>query len=118
MASTSTNLVIDIGNSRTKYGLFAGSDMLLSGQTDGDPRADLLHLAYNHQVKNIIISSTGTSELELQEAFRDFDLVLLDHHTPLPFQLLYDTPNTLGRDRIGSSSGGATTFSECPLPRS
>jgi type III pantothenate kinase len=111
MGSQTSNLIIDIGNSRTKYGLFVGDDLESEGVFTGDPTVDLLHLAYNQKVKRIIISSTGMHVEPIQRALgADFRILVLDHRTPLPFRVDYLTPETLGRDRLAAVAGAQHLF--------
>lgn len=111
MGSQTSNLIIDIGNSRTKYGLFLGDDLQSQGVFSDDPTIDLQHLAYNQKVKNIIISSTGIEAESIRKTFAtDFRTLVLDHETPLPFRVDYETPETLGRDRLAAVAGAQHLF--------
>lgn len=101
------NLVIDIGNTRTKYGVFYQEKLVEERLNMGLQLGDILSLATNHAVENIIYSSVAevwpaewTPELAAQ-----YRLWSLDEHTLLPFVNGYATPATLGKDRLAAVAG-------------
>lgn len=93
------NLCIDIGNTSTKAALFSENkevDFIKPFSAN-----HLVELRKQYEL-NILVSKTGAnSELEsmLEESH------FLTHHTPIPIQLDYATPHTLGRDRIATAVG-------------
>ena len=107
------NLVIDIGNSRTKLALFNQHDLMFS--------VPIGHLTLNHlkmlkeehtQLTQAILSSVKPVDDELlQFLSENFDLFIeLDHLTKLPIENLYETPETLGKDRIAAAVGANELF--------
>jgi type III pantothenate kinase len=107
------NLVIDIGNSRTKIALFNQHDLMFNVPMD--------HLAVSHvkmlldehpQLKKVILSTVKPSDEELKNFLAEnFDEFLeLDHRTKLPIENLYETPETLGKDRIAAAVGANELF--------
>ncbi|MDP2335015.1 MAG: type III pantothenate kinase [Bacteroidota bacterium] len=107
------NLVIDIGNSRTKIALFNQHDLMFNVPID--------HLTANHvkmlkdehpQLNQAILSSVKPVELELSRFLSEnFDFFLeLDHLTGLPIENLYETPETLGKDRLAAAIGANELF--------
>ncbi|MCB0703991.1 MAG: type III pantothenate kinase [Saprospiraceae bacterium] len=113
MPNLPTNMAVDVGNSRIKYGLFAGDQLLQTGVLDTYDTHELQHLAYNHQVKNIIISSTGADTSQIRQRLEaDFRTISLDHITPLPVKVAYETPETLGKDRLAAIVGASHLFPE------
>jgi len=107
------NLVIDIGNSRTKIALFNQYDLMFNVPID--------HLTVNHvhslkadypQLNKAILSSVKPYDEELKRFLsEEFDQFLeLDHHTKLPIGNLYETPETLGKDRIAAAVGANELF--------
>ena len=79
------------------------------------------HLAVSHikmlldehpQLKKVILSSVKPSDEELKHFLAEnFDQFLeLDHHTELPIGNLYETPETLGKDRIAAAVGANELF--------
>ena len=101
------NLVIDIGNSRVKYGVFLDGELHSEHHNKALSSADIFSLATNHSLKNIIYSSVATvlpADLE-EEIRKNFRLLQLDQHLPLPFVNAYATPATLGKDRLAAAAG-------------
>lgn len=101
------NLTIDIGNTRAKTGLFAGSELLARQVWEIGDLTDILTYATNHQVKNVILSTVGKPiDPALEAAFSQrFFYLQLDHQTSLPIENAYGTPETLGKDRLAAVVG-------------
>lgn len=106
------NLSIDIGNSRIKIGLFEDSQLIQKWSWEHGQAKELLALATNHRVKNIILSTVaGVLPAEVEEAFRkDYFYLSLNNLTPLPFNNQYRTPETLGKDRLAAVAGALSLF--------
>lgn len=101
------NLVIDIGNTRVKYGLFLEGRLETVGTASTLRQADIFELATNQNIENIIYSSVAAPlppELEAEWS-EQFYLLALDEHTALPFVNDYATPATLGKDRLAAVAG-------------
>lgn len=106
------NLVIDIGNTRAKAALF-DADRLVSRTSW--PEVEIAGLAAfltNQKVKSVILSSVRRAvdpeiERELEKTGR---LVRFSHATPVPVQVAYQTPETLGLDRIAAAAGAFARF--------
>jgi len=108
------NLVTDIGNTRSKAGLFQGGELVEQWSWAHEKFSfELLKtIATNHRVQNIILSTvrqlpedSGWASIE-----DDFFCLLLSETTPLPFQNLYRTPQTLGKDRLAAVAGAQALF--------
>ena len=101
-------LCIDIGNSRVKYGIFE-KDSLLEISYSPKPNIDKIdQLLYNHNFKNIIISSVRPiDDVWLNHLQSISEVLLLDHLTPLPIQNEYQKPESLGKDRLAAAVGAS-----------
>ncbi len=100
------NLAIDIGNTRTKLGLFDGDKLVQKTVFDDLNMADLETLAYNLNVEKIILSSVSKPTGEVVEFLKNrFPLLELTTETTLPIAIRYKTPHTLGKDRIAAAVG-------------
>lgn len=101
------NLAIDIGNTRTKIGVFQGAKLLEKRIWENWKSQDLFQLITNQKIENIILSTVGESVKEdLRQYFRSgFCYIELESHTPLPIRNLYRTPETLGKDRLAAVIG-------------
>lgn len=102
------NLAVDIGNSRTKAGIFDGAQkMIATQQWDHFVSDQLLELATNHNINNVIFSSVNDtlSEAHIEPFAKQFYCIQLDAQTPLPIDNHYSTPETLGKDRLAAIVG-------------
>ena len=107
------NLVIDIGNTRTKIALFNQHDLMFSVPIDHLTLSHLKMLKDEHpQLNRAILSSVKSVDNEiLQFLSGNFDLFIeLDHLTELPIENLYETPETLGKDRLAAAVGANELF--------
>ena len=108
------NLCIDQGNSRTKVALMTDEGKIAShfiykhfSSADVDRLFDL------YDIQNSIISSVVDIEAATVNALsrRSEHFVLFDHNTPVPITNSYDTPATLGLDRLAAAVGAKSL---CP----
>jgi len=102
------NLVIDIGNTRTKFALFNRGEMVISVPVDEflPSHIDILKNEYPGLDQAIISSVKGyPAELatKMQGCFDCF--VQLGPDTPLPIGNDYKTKETLGNDRLAAAVG-------------
>lgn len=107
------NLVIDIGNSRTKLALFNQHDLMFNVPIEQLTVGHLKMLKDEHpQLNQAILSSVKPVDDEiLQFLSGNFDLFIeLDHQTKLPIKNLYETPETLGKDRLAAAVGANELF--------
>lgn len=107
------NLVIDIGNNRTKLGLFEDANLVAKEVLSADQQTKILEWLTNHQPKNTILSTVGQPlPVKLEQQIRTLSLyfIKLSQDTPLPIQSQYQTPETLGKDRIAAVIGASVHF--------
>jgi type III pantothenate kinase len=105
------NLAIDIGNTRTKWGLFENKELLRKGVAESGDTGAIEELLYNHPVKNSILSSVSEAAAALTAMLRDRTVFMeLDSDTPLPIANRYATPKTLGKDRLAAAAGAWALF--------
>lgn len=106
------NLIVDIGNTRTKYAVFDEGSWGACGL--GLPETYELAASYlkRGEEVNLILSSTGAISEEVREKLRSVSSLFceLSSEIPLPIRLEYDTPKTLGVDRIAACVGGISLF--------
>jgi type III pantothenate kinase len=102
------NLVIDIGNTRTKFSVFNRGEVLTTVPVDEfkGSHVEVLQNQYP-ELDKAIISSVKNYPEELKETLQSkFDTFLeLSENTPLPIENCYKTKNTLGKDRIAAVVG-------------
>ncbi len=102
------NLVIDIGNTRTKYSLFQQSEYLFTIYASHFQGESISNIFSEYPtIGKTIISSTRSENPEWIEFIRKKTeiLIVLDQRTPVPIKCLYKTPETLGRDRLAAVVG-------------
>ncbi len=107
------NLIIDVGNTLVKLAVFdAGSLIYLVKIKLEHIKKEVLILKENYpKVNNAIISSVGKlNESHIVFLKQHFKLLELTHKTKLPFTNSYDTPNTLGIDRIALVSASVEQY--------
>ncbi|WP_353887414.1 type III pantothenate kinase [uncultured Spirosoma sp.] len=109
----SMNLVVDWGNSRLKAGWFDTTELV---RTDHFGTAEAMLQALttpgSPQPDQVIVSSTSRSEASIrQELARLTDtLYVFDNRMPVPIQNGYETPQTLGADRLAAAVGATALF--------
>ena len=101
------NVAVDIGNTRIKAALFTESAKEPTYTCKG--YEDLLD-HYGRKEHQWIFGSVSDDQQVLKEVFSDEDVLILDHNTPLPIRVNYDTPETLGVDRLAAAAGAAHQF--------
>ena len=98
------NLIIDIGNTMAKVALFNDGEMV-EVLTESNQSLDCLKaLCAKYPVNQGIVATViDLNERILAElAVLSFPLLWLNHKTPLPVVNLYETPETLGYDRMAA----------------
>jgi type III pantothenate kinase len=101
------NLIIDIGNTAAKVALFDGGEMV-EVLTESNQSLDCLEaLCAKYPVEQGIVATViDLSERVLAALVAlPFPLLWLDSKTPLPVTNLYETPETLGYDRMAAVVG-------------
>ena len=105
------NLALDIGNTRTKIGLFRGNELVEQAIWADWTLAELSAFGNHAGVERVIVSSVAEPDEYLREALAEhFKLLELTHLTPLPFDNQYKTPKTLGKDRLAAVAGAHFLF--------
>jgi len=109
------NLVIDIGNTRTKFSVFNRGEVLITVPVDEltQQHIEVLKKEYE-ELNNVIVSATKDYPEELKNALQqNFNRFLeLDETTPLPVKNGYKTKETLGKDRIAAVVGAFDLYPE------
>ena len=106
------NLIFDIGNSVTKMAVFDGREKVASFRTKEFSCEKLEKKMAPYQVKKAIVCSVR----DVPEYIYDLINVgipyvhVLSHKSKLPFKIEYQTPETLGPDRIAAIAGAYEVF--------
>jgi type III pantothenate kinase len=101
------NLCIDIGNTVTKAALFINSDMVhfeILGNNDPNRILDIIS---DKKIDNCILSSVAENTENLRKILRNYipNVFEFTTNTPIPVTNTYETPETLGKDRLAAVIG-------------
>lgn len=93
-------LVLDAGNTSLKLGLFSDGILVKTLRVHYSEKKTLEDLFNLYQDTQIVISSVISKEETEKITERFKNCFIVDQKAPLPIQLNYKTPGTLGVDRI------------------
>lgn len=101
------NLIIDIGNSSAKLAAFDGARMLEVCRTSNGTLEHLPAFCRKYDFDRAILSTVIDLPPQAARRLEELPCPLLrfDHTTPLPIRNLYETPHTLGCDRLAAVVG-------------
>lgn len=101
------NLIIDIGNTNSKLAVFKGEEIINFETVEYDKLLSVLNsYLLKFKINNSILSNVGAEIEGLNEFLTShFYHVNLDYKTKLPITINYDTPETLGVDRVALAVG-------------
>ena len=107
------NLIVDVGNTRIKLAVFDGKNLVLKETTQQETFKEALEALKNKypDLTCAIASKVGNLNVA-NEAYLEnhFQLHVLSHTSILPFENKYNTPKTLGVDRIALASAACLHF--------
>jgi len=102
------DLVLDIGNTKVKWGLFSNDRTPEFGECESahfPPKA-----LGGKKPKSVVYASTHAHTGKLISAFASASLVQNMRELPFEFKTKYTTPETLGEDRIAAVIGALKLF--------
>ena len=103
------NLIIDIGNTSVKLAVFDKNDQILdfARTLPQDLSKNLLVLIKKHSIGYAIISQVGKTIPEMEAILSENHVSFwnLSAQLKLPFKIAYDSPETLGADRLALVAG-------------
>ncbi len=104
-------LVIDQGNSRTKWASFEQKKIIQQGQLDRFHVPALEELIADQKPQYVILASTKHLTKRMVRFFKQHrEYLVLSPDLHVPFVVEYRTPQTLGQDRIASVAGAWALF--------
>ena len=109
------SIAIDAGNTRIKAALFEDKELvqlMLSTKLE-----EIAHWCQQQQASHAIVSSVRGNAIDplLEKLSTFLQPLLLQPGLPLPITIRYQTPYTLGGDRIAAAVGGAALFPAKPV---
>jgi type III pantothenate kinase len=105
-------LVIDIGNTLSKVAVFDRTDIVELHTTKNISVEYFQNLLANLQdIQASIIAHVAVIDVQIINYLAsDLNLIVLSEKTPLPFVNKYETPSSLGYDRIAAVAAAAGIF--------
>jgi type III pantothenate kinase len=103
------HIVIDLGNTRLKWAVFSDNKLVFAESISREEiREKLDSLQHNYLITKGILSSVA--EIKLPEELRSLPLLAFQSGTPVPVINRYESPETLGRDRLANAVYAAMQF--------
>ena len=104
-------LAIDIGNTRAKLVLFEKGQIIARYQLEELTVKDLSDIYTKYPFEATIMSSVAKEQTEVEEWLDVQGLFIkLNYLTPIPIQNAYQTPQTLGNDRLAAAVGAFALY--------
>jgi len=113
-------LALDVGNSAVKGGLFTGDKLdrvfnleINRNDSSGKAASDTWMRALRPHLQDTTVDGVGMASVvpdavpiaqNVVRALTGADMVIVDAEMALPFDLAYDTPKTLGADRLAAAA--------------
>ncbi|MCX2718089.1 type III pantothenate kinase [Lentiprolixibacter aurantiacus] len=107
------NLVIDAGNTAVKLAVFDRDKLVRLVIIPYEETISGLEKLFSSypEISHAMLSAVGPWEFTSDQWLpASCTLVVLDAQTRLPFRLLYDTPETLGKDRIALAAAALSAY--------
>lgn len=106
------NLIVDVGNTRTKIAYFNNDklkEVIITSHKETNKT--IFSILANDLIYNAIVSSVGHKTIVDIHLFKEIKNVIdLDNTTKIPFTNHYKTPKTLGVDRIALAAAASKQF--------
>ncbi len=106
------NLVVDIGNTSTKLGIFSKNELQQKFVFEKFNPVEIQKVLKSYpELKFALVSNVGMHGKEWYNFLSSrLNCKYLHIDLPLPIQIAYKTPETLGTDRIAAAAGSALLY--------
>ena len=107
------NLVIDVGNTSIKIGVFEGDSIVYKETLESERFSEVVQKIYDDYplIDQAVLSSVANiTENDVSFVKGMFLTTILDHTMVMPFKNLYATPKTLGVDRLALTAAAVCQF--------
>lgn len=95
-------LIIDLGNSRQKAAVFSGETIIFQ-KCSATIYDSLMQIFQEYEITSAILASVINDFSDINDSIRSkCPLLIFDKDTPVPVKSIYQTPETLGNDRLAS----------------
>ena len=107
LTDTELNLVIDIGNNSAKFFLFNGEQIVLHTRRENTSFGIIDEWNRLYDIDRAIVSTVIADSCGLQDELAKLKcpVIRFNSNTPLPLEIGYRTPGTLGSDRLAAAVG-------------
>jgi len=102
-----TTLTIDIGNTLTKLAVFRNNEMLICRSFEQFEETHIREILKQFCLDGYIVSSVAKTPDFLHKSLIGIKHVNYNHQTPVPIVNKYETPETLGLDRLALAVAAA-----------
>lgn len=111
------NLVIDVGNTRTKYAFFEGTTLIDVCYGTDRLFEDVRKWKESGACIDVLLSGSGRLPVDTKLLLNECADATIEASSlmPLPLKIRYDTPETLGFDRIAICVGAMSLFPKTSL---
>ena len=103
-------LIIDIGNTSTKLGLFQEKDILSSSIINQFSLISIQEFVRKKKISSTIISSVKEINSEILAVANYYNAIMLKESIAIPIKNHYKNPDTLGNDRLAAVVGGYSLY--------
>ena len=103
-------ICIDEGNTSAKVALFAGDNMVKYTRFEEEWAADWKQFIGPATVDNVIVTSSKEDYNTLESNLDGFNYRIIKDVTDIPLEIAYDTPETLGKDRVLSAYAASMIY--------
>lgn len=106
-----TNLVLDIGNSSVKLAVFKDKEIIHQETSPTVNESQLQQLFSRFAIGNSIVSTVKQEQADIVNFLQTHtQFIRFSHQTSLPLHNRYQTPETLGLDRLAALMGAKKCF--------
>ncbi|MCF8232301.1 MAG: type III pantothenate kinase [Bacteroidales bacterium] len=112
------NLVIDIGNTDTKIGVFQGDHLYYQSRYKKLDDRELAFFFQHYAISQTIVSNVSSGNKSFVDYFNKNQkdrVIFLNSSTPMPLKISYKTPETLGSDRLAAAVGAKHLYPAKPV---
>ena len=103
-------LIIDIGNSSVKVGLFDKKKLIKTTSFDECTLTNLAEFIRERNVSKGILSSVKNIDNHTYKVIKRYRISLFDEKMRIPIKITYTNPEALGKDRIAGIVAGAYLY--------
>ena len=107
------NLIVDSGNTLAKAAIFSSDEIMAFGKSSNKNWEFIFEMLGDTTPERVLISDVASSSESLRERLEKITrVIVMNEHTPVPVEVTYSTPETLGTDRLAAVVFGKKLFPE------